>query len=218
MFSGIVEATGRVIGLDSRASPSGPQRLRIELGAWAASEKQGASIAINGVCLTLCDVAGSVGGFDVIPETLRRTNLGRLAAGDRVNLERSLRADSRIDGHIVQGHVDAVARVVEIDRGCGEHRLYFSPPDELLQYLVSKGSIALDGVSLTLVEIAPGRCSVALIPTTVEWTTLGERGVGDWLNVEIDMMARLVVNRLNQIIADRGLEPTSDLYRAGGQQ
>lgn len=205
MFSGIVEGHRPVVAIDAapRKSARGDDvhRLSIAMGELAEDAVLGASIAINGVCLTVMDRAGDVLSFEAVPETMRLTNLGRLRVGDAVNVERSMRAGARVDGHFVQGHVDGVATVVEIDRGDGGYKLWLRPPPELMRYMVRKGSIALDGVSLTLVDAdaARGLCSVVLIPTTLSWTNLGQRAVGDWINVESDVFARLVVTRLDAL-------------------
>jgi len=156
----------------------------------------GASVAVNGVCLTIAEHRDKAAGFDVIPETLRRTNLGRLAPGGRVNLERSLRVGDRSDGHFVQGHVDGTGRVVAIDRAAGEWLLWTATPDNLRPYIVEKGSITIDGVSLTIAAVKPDRFAVALIPTTLERTTLGALAVGGRVNLETDILARTVAHWL----------------------
>jgi len=195
LFAGIVEQTGHVDGVRPHADGC---RLRISAPAAFFAGPIGASVAVNGVCLTLCDIDGDVGGFDVVPETLSRCNLGQLRAGDAVNLERSLRVGDRIDGHFVQGHVDAVGVVRRIDR-TGEYRVWIEPPDAAWPCIVAKGSIALDGVSLTIAEVRPPQFAVALIPTTLQRTTLGVRRPGDRVNIETDVLARLVVARLDEM-------------------
>lgn len=199
MFSGIVESVGVVHRIRAAQSPSadGNTRLAIKLGPVADGLEPGASVAINGVCLTLTERSGSVGEFDVIPETLRCTNLGQLRSGGRVNLERSLRAGARVDGHFVQGHVDGTGAVDRIDRSAGEYRLWVRAEHELTPYLVRKGSVAIDGVSLTIAEARGDSFAVALIPTTLERTILGERKPADRVNLETDILARLVVERVD---------------------
>ena len=203
MFTGIVEAVVPVAALDVAAgSAAGGRRLRVELGALWPDLRPGASVAVNGVCLTLAARSGPLADFDVIPETLRRTNLGALAAGEGVNVERSLRAGDAIDGHFVQGHVDAVGEIVRIDAS-GERRVWVHAPPTVRPCLVPKGSVALDGVSLTIAELEAERFAVALIPTTLERTTLGRRRVGERVNIETDVLARLVVQRLDAVLAAR---------------
>jgi riboflavin synthase len=198
LFSGIVEGMGviRRVGAVGAARAGGHVRLSIDLGTLAVDLDLGSSVAINGVCLTLAAKAGSVGEFDVIPETLRCTNLGTLAAGCRVNLERSLRAGARVDGHFVQGHVDGTGIVERVDRGA-EVRLWVRAESELSPYLVRKGSVAIDGVSLTIAETRAASFAVALIPTTLERTVLSERRVADRVNLETDVLARIVVERVD---------------------
>ena len=212
MFAGIVESTGVVTALREGGSQhaGGGVRLTIDLGELRAGLALGASVAVNGVCLTLAELRGTVGGFDVIPETLAQTNLGRLQPGRRVNLERSLRVGDRIDGHFVQGHVDGVATVEEIRRDGGEWRVCLRVDADLTPYIIYKGSIAIDGVSLTTAEADSSRFAVALIPTTLGRTTLGERKVGDVVNIETDILTRTIVQRLDAIeharrVRDRGV-------------
>lgn len=156
----------------------------------------GESIAVSGACLTVTARRGRRFTVDVSPETVRRTTLGRLGTGVRVNLERSLQLGDRIGGHIVQGHVDGVGRVVALEPD-GEWVLYrFETPKGLVPYLVEKGSIAIDGVSLTVFACRGSRCTVALIPTTLAETTLGERKLGDRVNVEADVMLKHIAGML----------------------
>ncbi len=189
MFSGIVEQLGRVRHL-SRTD------LSIELGPLADGTRHGASIAVNGVCLTVAALNHDIARFDVVPETWRRTALGEIKVGDSVNLERSLRVGDRIDGHFVQGHVDAVGTVVRVERDGGEWRLIVATPPNMRDYLIPKGSIAIDGTSLTLADVAADEFAVALIPTTLEKTILGQRHPGDRVNLESDLLARVLVHRL----------------------
>lgn len=193
MFTGIIEHTGRIEAVTETA---GGRRLVIDAGPCAADLAPGASLAVNGVCLTVVTREDARLSFDVITETLRRSNLGRLRAGDPVNLERCLRAGDRIDGHFVQGHVDGVATVDRRDAGASEFKLWLQVDAALRPYIVPKGGIALDGVSLTIADIDGDRFSVALIPTTLDRTTLGRRNPGDTVNVETDILARIVVHQL----------------------
>jgi riboflavin synthase len=191
MFTGIVEGTGTVAALAAAADGSGA-RLEVE-APWLAGQLQpGESVAVNGCCLTVA--AATTGGFaaDLVAETLRRTALGGLATGARVNLERPLALGGRLGGHLVQGHVDGVARV--LDRkpvGDGEE-VRIELPAELQRYVVEKGSIAVDGVSLTVAGIGPGWLTVALVPHTLEVTTLGDRQPGDPVQLEVDVVAKYI--------------------------
>lgn len=193
MFTGIVELMGQVVEL----LPEGPGvRLVIEAGGVAEDASIGDSICINGCCLTVVQRDGSRLGFQAGEETLRRTNLGTLAGGDGVNLERSLRPDSRLGGHYVAGHVDALAEVVARNDSGEWSEFWFAAPAEQMLQMAGKGSVAVDGVSLTLVDVTDDRFSVALIPHTLEVTTLGRRQVGDHVNVETDVLAKYVQRQL----------------------
>jgi riboflavin synthase len=189
MFTGIVEELGTVgsidIGSDSAV-------LRIEGPLVVSDAVHGASIAVNGVCLTVTthDDAGFT--VDVMAETLRRSSLGALHAGDRVNLERAMAASGRFGGHIVQGHVDGTATVTARVPGERWEVVTFTLPEALAPYVVEKGSITVDGVSLTVSAVDASTFSVSLIPTTLELTTLGRRQVGDPVNLEVDVLAKYV--------------------------
>lgn len=197
MFTGIVETLGTVSWLQG-ASSGWQLRVQADRG-YFESLALGASVAVNGVCLSIVERTGSEALFDVIPETWSRTALSALTIGDQVNLERSLRAGASIDGHFVQGHIDAVGRVSRIETE-GQWKLWARCPNSVMPYMVEKGSIALDGVSLTLVDVTTDEISVALIPTTLRETTLGRRAVGAQINVESDILARMVVKRLGALV------------------
>jgi riboflavin synthase len=187
VFSGIIQATAR---LEARTPRGAGARLTLATPRPLSRLAVGESIAVNGACLTVAARNGRRFTVDVSPETLRRTTLGRLPLGTRVNLERALRLGDRIGGHIVQGHVDAVGRLEAI-RPEGEWVLYrFSAPAALAPYLVEKGSIAVDGVSLTVFRCRRGGFSVALVPHTLRATTLGERRPGDRVNLEADILLK----------------------------
>ena len=207
MFTGIIERVCRVVAVRRaggvRHGPAAPAtdavRLEVELGELLADLQLGASVAINGVCLTLAERRDSAGGFDVVPETWRLTSLRLLEAGHKVNAERSLRVGDRLDGHFVQGHIDGVGEIDRIERNRDGHRMWIATGAELMPYVVRKGAIALDGTSLTVVDVETGRFSVALIPITLAQTVLGERKPGDLVNIETDVLARLVVSRLGAL-------------------
>ncbi len=189
MFTGIVEELGTVTALD-RGTDSA--RLTLHGPLVTSDATHGASIAVNGVCLTVVEHDGGSFTVDVMAETLRRSSLGVLAPGDRVNLERAMSAASRFGGHVVQGHVDGTATVTAREPGERWEVVRFSLPPELSPYLVEKGSITVDGVSLTVVDVADDTFSVSLIPTTLELTTLGTTAVGDPVNLEVDVLAKYV--------------------------
>ena len=193
VFTGIVERTVHVVG-----TADGPMFQRLTLALDWTDVKPGESIAVNGVCLTAAEFAPGEIGFDVIQETLRKTNLGLLHAGDEVNVERTLRAGDRIDGHFVQGHVDGTAPLVAQVANDNEWRLTLEAPPALAKYLVPQGSICIDGVSLTIAGIDRNRFDVALIPTTLARTTLGRRPVGWPFNLEADILAKTIVSFLER--------------------
>jgi riboflavin synthase len=195
MFTGLVEALGVV--REQTFDGSGC-RLAVAAPALAAEVALGESVAVNGACLTVVAHDADSCSFQVGPETLRRTNLGGLKVNDRVNLERSLRLSDRLGGHLVQGHVDGVGTVAERLAQGEWVTVWFSCPPELTAQMVSKGSVAVDGVSLTLVDVAADRFSVALIPHTLEHTTLGFKGPGDVINLETDLLAKYVLKCLQE--------------------
>jgi riboflavin synthase len=191
MFTGIVEGTGRVVTLAVAPGGAGA-RLEVEAPWPAGTLAAGDSVAVDGCCLTVAAATPTGFAADLVAETLRRTALGRLAAGDRVNLERPLALGGRLGGHLVQGHVDGVARVLE-RQAAGEGReLRVELPEALARYVVEKGSIAVDGVSLTVAGVGQGWFAVALVPHTLATTTLGERGPGDPAPPEVDVVAKYV--------------------------
>jgi riboflavin synthase len=193
VFTGIVEALGTLVAVDALGHDAS---IRIASG-FAADLAHGESVAVNGVCLTVADRDGDAFTADVMPETLRRSNLGALRAGDRVNLERAVTPTTRLGGHVVQGHVDGVGTVRSRDPGprWDDVRIAVSP--DLARYLAPKGSVTVDGVSLTVVDVTDDDFSVGLIPTTLRATTLGERRVGDSVNIETDVLAKYVERLLD---------------------
>ncbi len=193
MFTGIVEELGTVEALDRQ---SDSVRLTVRATNVLVDTGRGDSIAVNGCCLTVAERTDSAWTADVMGETLAKTGLGSLAAGDRVNLERAVTAGTRLGGHLVQGHVDAVGHVVR--REPGEHWdvVTISMPPHLAPYLVDKGSVTVDGVSLTVVEARGDDFTVGLIPETLARTTLGFREPGDMVNLEVDVIGKYVARQL----------------------
>ena len=189
MFSGIVEALGRVAAVISE--PPGC-RLVIEEVSLAASLKVADSVAVNGCCLTVIEKTDRTFAFQAGPETLARTNLGQLISDSPVNLERALALGDRLGGHFVSGHIDGQAELARIDNHGEWQDYYFSVPPELAAQMASKGSVAVDGVSLTLVRCDRDMFSVALIPYTLKVTTLGKCKIGDKVNIETDILAKYV--------------------------
>ena len=192
MFTGIIERSVRVIGVTQ-----GPAFIRLTLVNPWDDVANGESIAVNGVCLTVAELSPGEMGFDVVKETLNRTNLGLLKAGDAVHVERSLRVGDRLSGHFVQGHVDGTAQLIR-QGGISpdEWRMVLECQPEVAIYLTPKGSVTLDGVSLTIAAVSGNQFEVALIPTTLQITELGRREVGWPFNFEADILTRTVVSWL----------------------
>ena len=194
MFTGLVEAMGEIAAIEPREGAG--VRLWIDAGGLAEEVKTGDSVAVDGCCLTVVGREQGRLAFDVIPESLARTALGRRETGDRVNLELPMRPTDRLGGHFVQGHVDGVAKVLECSRSGDDVVYRFSLPPALAGQVVEKGSVALDGVSMTVAGVDGESFSVALIPHTLAVTTLGLRKEGDEVNVEGDILAKYVASLL----------------------
>jgi len=189
MFTGLVEEVGTIVGLESLGDSV---RLTVRGPVVTADAGHGDSIAVNGCCLTVTELAPEQFSADVMAESLERTSLGDLVAGSVVNLERAVAAGARLGGHIVQGHVDGTGTLLERTPSANWEILRFSLPTALSRYLVEKGSITVDGVSLTVVDVTDESFSVSLIPTTLADTTLGTRKLGDRVNLEVDIVAKYV--------------------------
>jgi riboflavin synthase len=190
MFTGIVEELGELVRWSDTADDSALVAVRGPVVS--ADVRHGDSIAVNGVCLTVVEVAGDVFTADVMGETLRRSALAALTPGDPVNLERAATLQTRLGGHLVQGHVDGVAEILGREPSPQWEAVRFGLPPELARYVVEKGSITVDGVSLTVAALGPDFFEVGLIPTTLKLTTLGHKQVGDPVNLEVDVVAKYV--------------------------
>jgi len=196
VFTGIVETIGTVVAVEARGDVV---QLEIDAGPVVEGVSIGDSVAVDGTCLTVTAIDGAHLRFDAIQETLDRTSLGSLEQGSRVNLERAMRADGRLDGHIVQGHVDGTGTVEAFERRGDDVRFVVSCGPEVFEFLVEKGSVTIDGVSLTVVAVRESGFDVALIPHTLEVTTLGEKQTGDQLNLEADVLGKYVKRYLDRI-------------------
>ena len=199
MFTGIVQGLCPVNRVVDEPSI---RRLTVDLGELAEGLQLGASVAVNGTCLTVTRIADSHVSFDVIRESLDQTNLGDLSEGARVNVERSFRVGDEIGGHILSGHVSGKARVTAIDQAENERNVHFGVPDALMKYLHHKGFVALDGASLTIarVDAKASSISVCLIPETIARTTLGKVEIGDWVNLEVDAQTQAVVETVERVL------------------
>ncbi|TKA12521.1 riboflavin synthase [Actinacidiphila oryziradicis] len=197
MFTGIVEELGQVVAIDDLGDAS---RFRLRGPVVTEGAKHGDSIAVNGVCLTVVDFGGGEFTADVMAETLDRSSLGALAVGSKVNLERPMALGGRLGGHLVQGHVDGKGTIVERKLSDNWEIVKISLPADLSRYVVEKGSITVDGISLTVVDAGSDYFTVSLIPTTLALTTLGIKQAGDPVNLEVDVLAKYVERLLG---ADR---------------
>lgn len=189
MFTGIVEELGELVAVETQGDSA---RLTIRGPLVVQDAVHGASIAVNGVCLTVVELKDDTFTADVMKETLDRTSLGALQTGSPVNLERPVRLADRLGGHLVQGHVDGVGTVAAREPGERWEIVKISMPPELGRYIVEKGSITVDGISLTVVEAGAEHFTVSLIPATLELTTLGRKGIGEPVNLEVDVVAKYV--------------------------
>jgi riboflavin synthase len=201
VFTGIVEELGMTKSVVRQGDSA---RLTVQAHTVLEQVEHGASVAVNGVCLTVVEHAADEFTVDVMAETLDRSSLGALAPGGRVNLERAVRADGRLDGHIVQGHVDGVVEVLSREEHEHWTEVRLSLPAGLAPYVAEKGSVALDGVSLTVASVADQDFTVCLIPTTLQLTTFGERAVGDPVNLEVDVLAKYVERMIGLRAAEVG--------------
>lgn len=202
MFTGIIETTGIVQSLRQN---NGGMTLTIDADRIASDTDIGASIAVNGACLTVVSHDARTFTVEIVPETVQRTTFGRLHIGDRVNLEQTLRLSDRIDGHLVQGHVDGVGRMVSRESRGNSIWYTLEIPKDLIPYVIEKGSIALDGISLTIARLTDNLCAVSIIPHTASLTTFGDKKAGDEVNIEVDMIGRYVESLLQA-----GRIPASD--------
>jgi riboflavin synthase len=204
MFTGIIEEMGSVKGLRREA---GAARLTVSASLVLEGTAIGDSICVNGVCLTVVEMDGSSFSADVANETLKVTNLGDLRVGQKANLERALRLSSRIGGHLVTGHVDAVGRIREKKQEGNSWRIFIETPESALPYIIKKGSVAVDGISLTVADVEKTGFSIAMIPHTAKLTTLGFKSAGESVNLETDIIGKYVERLLaGRVEGDVSLE------------
>lgn len=218
MFTGIVQSKAKILN----ATPTGTgQRLSVERGKLQGPINHGDSICVSGVCLTAIEITDDALSFDVIHETLMKTAVGSLSVGDEVNLEPAVTPSQPMGGHFMQGHVDGLAVVDTIHTDDGEWRITLKPDigaESLMDYIIPRGSVAIDGVSLTLARVSNDSFDVALIPETLEASTLGARKVGDRVNIEADILAKTIVHQMHRMKAKTSdMQPvTTDLLREAG--
>jgi len=206
MFTGIIEHQGRVAAL--RPEPWGA-RLEVDPCGWAHVPGDGDSVAVNGCCLTVVGSPGAGGAlrFDVVPQTLSLTTVGSLRVGDAVNLEHAATPATLLGGHLVQGHVDGMGEVLSVSTAGGEWRTRIAAPASVAPYLLERGSVAVDGVSLTLAAVGDGWFEVALIPATLAKTTLRDRAAGCRVNLEADHLAKMVAEQVRRAMAAAATRP-----------
>lgn len=193
MFTGIIEGIGKVEKISKNTKNRSAIQMTVNLGKYAKGLKIGQSVSLNGVCLTATKLTKSNCIFEMIEETTNKTDLGNLKPGDIVNIERSLRTGDRLEGHFVLGHVDGVGTIKKIQNKPKEVQVWFEVPKELSKYVVKKGSIAVDGISLTVVDIKNNLASVCLIPHTIEITNFKTKNVGDKINIETDILGKYIL-------------------------
>ncbi len=195
MFTGIVEGVGKIHALQKKTKNRSAVKLTVDLGRHAKGLKVGQSVALNGVCLTVTGISKSECNFELIDETTKKTDLGNLKVGGIVNIERSLRVGDRLEGHFVLGHIDGVGTIKKIEKLPKEIKIWFEIPKHLARFVVQKGSIALDGISLTVVDVKKNLASVCLIPHTVQVTNFQTRKVGDKINIETDILGKYLLKQ-----------------------
>lgn len=198
MFTGIVEGTGIVKSISriKTANRIADRRIEIDLGKLRRGLRVGDSVSVNGTCLTATSILKNIAIFEVVKETTKRTSLGLLKAGDPVNLERSLRINDRIEGHIVLGHIDGVGKIEDIEKIPSETKIWISVNKQIADLLIPKGSIAVDGISFTIVDVSNEVFSVALVPHTLAVTTFKSKKKGDKVNIEVDILSKYVAKLL----------------------
>jgi riboflavin synthase len=193
MFTGIVEGVGKVKKISKATKNRSAIQMIVDLGKYGKGLKIGQSVALNGVCLTVTKLSKTGCAFEMIEETTKKTDLGNLTTGSIVNIERSLRASDRLEGHFVLGHVDGVGIIKKIEKKPKEVQIWFEVPKNLTKYVVKKGSIAMDGISLTVVDIKNNLASVCLIPHTIEVTNFKTKNIGDKVNIETDILGKYIL-------------------------
>ena len=193
MFTGIIEGIGKVIKINKNTTNRSALQLMVDLGKYSKGLKIGQSVALNGVCLSVTKILKNKCSFEMIDETIKKTDLGNLKIGGIVNIERSLKVGDRMEGHFVLGHIDGVGIIKKIEKKPKEVKLWFEIPKKLSKYVVKKGSIALDGISLTVVDVKKNNASVCLIPHTMNVTNFNSKKISDKINIETDILGKYIL-------------------------
>lgn len=194
MFTGIIEGLGSIVMFDKKTSNRSAAKMKIKLDKIAKGLKVGDSVAINGVCLTAVNISKGITEFEMIGETIKKTNLESLERGDQVNIERSLKVGERLEGHFVLGHVDGVGIISKIEKQTNQVQIWVKIPKELSKHIIKKGSITVDGISLTIVDKLKDQFSVSIIPHTMQVTNLGYKKIGDKVNIETDILGKYILS------------------------
>ena len=195
MFTGIIEGLGTIKRFDKQTKTRSAAKMKVDLGNLAKGLKVGHSVAINGVCLTVTKILQNQAEFEMINETIKRTDLDALEPGDKVNVERSLKVGERMEGHFVLGHIDGTGTISKIEKMPKEIKIWINLPQNLARYVVKKGSIAIDGISLTLVDVIKNKISVCIIPHTMKITNLASKKIGDKINIECDILGKYAIEK-----------------------
>ena len=195
MFTGIVEGIGKILEIKQNTKNRSAIKMTVDLGKNSKGLRTGQSVALNGVCLTVTEINKSKCNFEMIEETTKKTDLGNLKVGGIVNIERSLKVGERLEGHFVLGHVDGVGVIKKIEKKPKEVQIWFEIPKNLARFVVQKGSIAIDGISLTVVDVKKNIASVCLIPHTIDVTNFSTRKVGDKINIETDILGKYLLKQ-----------------------
>jgi len=195
VFTGIIEGQGIVKKFDIKTKNRSAAKMGVDLGNLTKGLKTGDSVAINGVCLTAISISKNQVEFEMIGETLKKTNLGTIKPGDKVNIERSLKVGERMEGHFVLGHIDGTGKIVKIEKLSKEIKFWIELSKDLARFVVKKGSITIDGISLTLVDVIKNKISVCIIPHTMKITNLGLKKIGDKVNIETDILGKYAISK-----------------------
>ena len=195
MFTGIIEGQGIVKKFDIKTQNRSAAKMGIDLGNLAKGLQIGDSVAINGVCLTVIHISKNQAEFEMIDETLRKTNLGMIKSGDKVNIERSLKVGERMEGHFVLGHIDGTGKIIKIEKLSKEIKFWIELTKDLARFVVKKGSITVDGISLTLIDVLKNKISICIIPHTMKITNLGSKKIGDKVNIETDILGKYAISK-----------------------
>jgi len=194
MFTGIIEGLGNIVRFDKKTTNRSAAKMKIKLGKIAKGLKIGDSVAINGVCLTAVNISKDVAEFEMVGETIKKTNLGSLKSGNKVNIERSLKVGERLEGHFVLGHVDGVGIISKMEKQPNQIKIWTKITKELSKYIIKKGSVTVDGISLTIVDVLKDQFSVSIIPHTMKITNLSYKKVGDKVNIETDILGKYILS------------------------